>query len=313
METYNTKLQELMDRMTRQQKLKAVQADLQKQRNALQQKVQQLKNETYRESLDVEKLESFSITRLFYQLTGKLEEQLSKEDAELCAAALRYDAARKELEAVEQELAGYDSELASLQGCESEYARLLQEKASALKASGTPDGQRICALEETIARLTSEEREIQEAISAGNSALSDISAIQRDLSSAEGWGTWDLVGGGLISDLAKHSHLDDAQRRVSALQRSLSRFRTELADVSVQADLQVQVDGFLRFADYFFDGLFADWAVLDRIHNAQSQVNRVEQSVRSIQNRLIMMRSQCLEKKKALRKELDDIVLHAHG
>ena len=313
MESYNTKLQDLMDRMTRQQKLKAMQSDLQTQRDTLREQVRQLKDATYRESLDVEKLESFSISRLFYQLTGKLEEQLSKEDAELCAAALRYDSARKELEAIEQELAGYESELASLRGCESEYARLLQEKAAALKVSGTPDGQRICALEEAIARLTSEDRELQEAISAGNSAIADISAIQRDLSSAEGWGTWDLVGGGLISDLAKHSHLDDAQRRVSALQRSLSRFRTELADVSVQADLQVQVDGFLRFADYFFDGLFTDWAVLDRIHSAQSQVSRVEQSVRSIQNRLIMLRSQCLEKKKALRKELDDIVLHAHG
>jgi len=35
--------------------------------------------------------------------------------------------------------------------------------------------------------------------------------------------------------------------------------------------MQVNVDGFLRFADYFFDGLFADWAVLDRINQSQEQ------------------------------------------
>ena len=41
--------------------------------------------------------------------------------------------------------------------------------------------------------------------------LDSLDSVLSSLESAEGWGTWDLLGGGLISDLAKHSHIDDAK------------------------------------------------------------------------------------------------------
>ena len=40
------------------------------------------------------------------------------------------------------------------------------------------------------------------------------------------------------------------------------RFKTELADVEITADLQITVDGFLKFADFFFDGLFTDLSLI---------------------------------------------------
>ena len=42
---------------------------------------------------------------------------------------------------------------------------------------------------------------------------------------------------------------------------------------------QVNIDGFLRFADYFFDGLIADWSVLSRIHDSQKSVSQVANQV----------------------------------
>ena len=36
--------------------------------------------------------------------------------------------------------------------------------------------------------------------------------------------------------------------------------------------MQVSIDGFMRFADYFFDGFFVDWMVLDRIQQSTEQV-----------------------------------------
>ena len=45
----------------------------------------------------------------------------------------------------------------------------------------------------------------------------------KNLNSAEGWGTWDLLGGGLISDLAKHSHIDDAKNDVANAQNLLRK------------------------------------------------------------------------------------------
>ena len=107
--------------------------------------------------------------------------------------------------------------------------------------------------------------------------MRQIENIEGSLNSANGWGAWDMIGGGLVSGLVKHSHLDDAQAGTEHLQILLSRFHTELADVYVDAQIRaVNIDGFLRFADYFFDGLIADWFVLSRIHDSQENINQVK-------------------------------------
>ena len=312
MDYYKEQLDQLREKMARKRKLSTEVAALEDQRSGLAARVQQLKEETYKEQLDVDQLENFSAAKLFYQIMGKLDERLEKEQAELYAAALRYDSARQELHAVEADLAARREELSLLGNCEAEYNRLLEARARELRQDPqSPTARRLLALEERQAQLTARSKELQEAIQAGYDALSDISSIESALSSAEGWGTWDVFGGGLISDLAKYSHLDDAQQQINGLQRSLSRFRTELADVDIRTGIQVEVDSFLRFADYFFDNIFTDWAVLDRIRRTQSQIHEVDGSVRTILYRLEQDLDQCQRDSEAVRQELKDFLVNA--
>ena len=91
----------------------------------------------------------------------------------------------------------------------------------------------------------------------------------------------DMFGGGLLSTMAKHEHLDDAQAGIGYAQNCLSRFRTELADVQHMDIPQVYIGEFATFADYFFDGLFADWYVQSRINEAQDGVSEVHMRVLS--------------------------------
>ena len=305
-------LDQLREKMARKRKLSMEIRTLEDQRDTLSARVRQLKEETYKEQLDVDQLENFSAAKLLAQVMGNWEERLEKERSELYAAALRYDAARQELQAVEADLAARQEELSRLAGCEADYERLLELRARELRQDPQlPAARRLLALEERQAYLSAQSRELTEAIQAGYAALSDISAIQRTLSSAEGWGTWDVFGGGLISDIAKYSHLDDAQRQINGLQRSLSRFRTELSDVDIRADIQVEVDGFLRFADVFFDNIFTDWAVLDRIRRAQSQVRDAESAVRAILYRLEGNLDQCQREDQRIRQERKDFLVNA--
>ena len=312
MENYNERLEQLREKMARRRRLNAEVSTLEERRVSLAQRVQQLKEETYKEQLDVDQLENFSAAKLFYQVVGKLDERLEKEQAELYAAALRYDSARQELQSVESELDSRRRELSLLEGCEREYERLLAEKARVLREDpNSPSARRLLALEERQAQLSAREKELNEAIRAGYDALSDIGTIEESLSSAEGWGTWDVFGGGLISDMAKYSHLDEAQRQINTLQRSLSRFRTELADVDIRMDIQIEVDSFLRFADYFFDNIFTDWAVLDRIRNTQSQIQQVDGSVRTIVSRLERNLEQCRQDIQQTAQERKDFLVNA--
>ena len=263
MNGYDQQLKELLAQCARKKKLEASAAELRRQRDTYAARAEELKEAMREEQADVDRLEGRSLAAFFYNVVGKMDEKLTRERQEAYAARVRYDAAARELAGAEEDLARCQAELGTLDGCEERYAALLREKTQAVKAAGGAAAEQILRMEEREAYLESQERELGEASAAGQSALATADEILESLSSAEGWGTWDLIGGGLIADLAKHSKLDEAQAAVEYLQSQLRTFRTELADVTISADFQVNIDGFLRFADYVFDGIFADWAVLD--------------------------------------------------
>lgn len=130
------------------------------------------------------------------------------------------------------------------------------------------------------------EKERQEAIDAGHRALYSLRAAQDQLNSAKNWGIVDILGGGLIMSLVKRSKMDDAQRNMEQAKRDLQTFSKELRDVSQYISLDFNHEGFLRFADYFLDGVVADWLVQDRINHVRQQVDeairRVEQILRQL-------------------------------
>ena len=279
MHKYDETLHNLQAQCARKKRLEAELTELRTQQADYAARVRALEETFQEEQADVERLERRSLSALFYQAIGKMEEKLTKEQREAYAARMKYQAAAAELSGIEADLRRCQAELQALQGCEGQYAALLEKKTRAVKAAGGTAAAEILRLEARLAYLDSQTRELQEAMAAGQDALGTTDQILESLNSAEGWGTWDLVGGGLLTDLMKHGHLDDAQDAVSQLQSQLRRFKTELADVTIRADFQVNIDGFLRMADYFFDGIFADWAVLDRIQNSQAQVQETRNQI----------------------------------
>ena len=126
-------------------------------------------------------------------------------------------------------------------------------------------------------------REVREARTAGIQALNSLRRARQHLDSARSWGILDLFGGGLISSLVKHAKVDDAQRCIEQAQMDLDVFRRELADVHVP---DVKIDGFLTFADFFFDGFLADFLVQRRINEARARLDdacsRVEDVLRQL-------------------------------
>ena len=283
---YNDQLHLLQEKIWKKRELTAKRTELRAQQEDLGNRIRELKKALSAEQADVDRLERTSLSSIFYTLIGKKEEMLDKERMEAYAAEVKYDSAVQQLDLIRNDLYRIDSRLYEIADCEEQYAALLQQKSAALKASASADAVRISQLESELAKQQQQKRELKEAISAGLRALAIADSILSSLDSAEGWGTWDLVGGGMLSDLAKHSHLDEAQAKVQQLQNELYNFKTELADVAVQADMQLNIDGFLRFADYFFDGLFADWAVLDKINQSQSNMQHTRNQIEDVLSKL---------------------------
>lgn len=117
------------------------------------------------------------------------------------------------------------------------------------------------------------EMERQEAVRAGERALDSLKRAKDELNSAKNWGIVDLIGGGFISTLCKRSKMDQAQHYMDEAKKDLRLFRKELSEIDQESHLNVQTGDFLTFADYFFDGLVADWLVQDRISQARTQVD----------------------------------------
>lgn len=290
--------------------LEAKLRELQNQRREFDHEVISLRVAFRKEQEDVEKLEGRSLANYFFQVIGKLDEKLDQERQEAYAAKVKLDAAERELSGIEADIQEIQSQLAEIRIDEAQYRESLEKKRAMLKASGTAAADQIIEIEQKIAALEARKKEVREAISAGNSARSTADCILSELESADDWNTWDMFGGGgIITHMAKHSHLDEAQDLVSELQSKLRRFKTELADIRINANMQVNVDGFLRFADYFFDGLFADWAVGDKISQSMNSVSSTKSQISRTLDMLNSIESNTDREIAALNSQLEDLVV----
>lgn len=309
---YNEQLRILYDMVCRKQHLEKMREELKEQKNVLSDNVNRLKEISRKEQADVDKLEGGSLAAFFYNVIGKMDEKLTKEREEAYAAAVKYDAAVKELEKVEEDLQNNEADLEKLGTCEEQYEELLELKKERMKTSGHWAAEKIFEFEQRLTYLANEERELEEALEAGAAAEGLVEDVLDSLSSAENWGTFDVLGGGLIADAMKYSDLDEAQRLIEDLQNQLRRFKTELADVTIDSELNVKVDGFLQFADFFFDNLFTDWAVMDKIRNSKLQVENTGEQIQSVMAKLHDMQVQVQIQQRTIQGKLDELVVQAN-
>jgi len=282
----NEKLTLARQGIDRLHKLDAMIAQLETELGPLRQKEALLKALLEKEQLDVEKLENRSLSAVLFSILGSLDKHIEKEHQEALAAKLKYDQALRALEDTEYKLSSLQNERPRYAACQADYARLFAEKKALLMRDNAETAQEIMALMEKISDVKSRIRETQEAIVAGNNVLDSLKDVMDSLDSAANWGTWDMLGGGLISDLAKHSKLDSAKYEIERTQRLLLDFNTELADVKIRSDIGIHTDGFAKFADFFFDGLFADWNMQNKINGSRDSVYTVLRQVESVLGKL---------------------------
>jgi hypothetical protein len=286
----NLRLTQTKERIRSKQKLEAMLTQVQAALRQTEARRSELKGRLANEKADVEKLESLSLTGMFYSMLGTKREHLDKEKQEYLAAKLKYDESVDAVNDLQVERTRIQQELESFESVEQDHTRLIKEKERLLANSQDPRADRLLEFSEQLADLASDEKELAEAIRAGESALRALRDVQGDLQSAANWGTWDMLGGGILSTMAKHSKIDSAKQRAHTAQRQLRRFQEELAEAGQRLNVSLEIGGFSKFADFFFDGLIADWVVQSKIREASSAcsstVSRVSSAVGECRRRL---------------------------
>ncbi len=301
MKSLDERLTEVKEDIRHKQKLEKDLLQIKESLAAEREKYANLKKQLLKEGRDVEKLEGLSLSGLFLTILGSKEAQLEKERQEYLAAKLRYDACRSEIDALEGKERDTIKQLALLEGLEAKYRELLAEKEAVILSGQGGQARLLLELSEELGELKANQKELQEAIEAGNHALLQLKKVQDSLGSAQGWGVWDILGGGLIATAIKHSRIDDARQHVHSAQQALHWFIRELKDVNphLQTDITIDIGGFATFADYFFDGLIMDWIVQSRINESLNNVNNlvrgVSHTLRNLQQELHIVQNRLAE------------------
>ena len=310
MKIYNEELQRLQAAMMEETRLEAKLAELMCQQKELVKKTNELHWSMRQEQEDVERLNSRNLTALYYRVTGKMGEKLSKEEQEAYAAAVKYDSANSELQAVNEKIEEYRKQLSDLRGCGRKYQALLEEKKEEIKKTVTPDAVRIIEIEEKISFQKTRQKEIDEAVSAGRRAQNITIEIINSLDEAKSWSTVDIIGGGILSDMIKYDAIGNAKRMTDQLQLALRNFRAELADVTeeMHGDIYTEISSTLCFADYFFDNLFTDWLVRNRINESRNKAEQTCEQIQKVLQNLHQIKEQNICIQRQLEKELEETV-----
>lgn len=243
-------------------------------------KVQQRLEHLQKEQNDVDRLNSMTLSAFFYHLIGKKEDRLEKEELELMESKAEYDTASQMLTDIQEQRSRVQQELdgqRQYQFWQSDYKVLWGKKENDLLEKDADLQQ----MAEDREHLSGELQELNEADREGQYLLDALERAEKALSSAGNWGVYDMMGGGMISTHIKRSRMDDAQVAIMDAGRRLRRFQKELEDVKMAVNTELHLGGLLSFADYFFDNLFVDWMVQDKIRKAESQVKDGLSAVRS--------------------------------
>lgn len=306
----NEELQELQQGIYRCQNIDSMLKNLKERLLEQERKQTELELELKKENLDVEKLSKMSITTIFYTILGSKEEQIEKERREVLASQIKLDDIKMQIMETQKQISNLQSERTKVRNSKQKYDELFKRKYEMLKQNHIKEAGKITEIENKIAAYKANLKEINEAILSGKSVISSLDRVEKSLNSAEGWGTWDMLGGGgLITNMIKHDHIDDAKNAASEVQTKLNRFATELSDVHVSSSITIDIDGFVKFADFFFDGLITDWIVQSRIHDSQESVNNVRRDVNNVLNKLLKMQGYDKEQLSIQENELSKIII----
>ena len=265
----------------------------------------QLKIILDKERKDVEDLESLTISSLFSTILGNKYERIDKEKQEYIEAKLKYEEWMDKLGRLEEEIKQLKTSLIDYGNIKSDYKDLISEKEELIIKEGGSEGIKLKNLTMNIDESKIDIREVSEAVDAGERTLDSLREIRKKLKSAKGWGTWDILGGGLISDMAKHSSINEANKISFDVQHNLELFKKELSDVNEFTDIQVNLSSFAQFADFFFDGIFADWFVQTKINkslnNVDDAIEKIQEIIDDLNRNLLNLEKSLSEKKSNLK------------
>ena len=132
--------------------------------------------------------------------------------------------------------------------------------------------------------------QVNQAVILTDQLISELDQAERQLSSARNWGFLDVLGGGFIVDLIKHSKLNNAKVSMDRVNYLLQELKRVLGGISMPGDYSMNVGGLATFADFFFDSGIVDVYMTAKIMSSLNEVRRLKDRCYDLKAKLQGMR-----------------------
>lgn len=263
----------------------------------------QLKQVLEKEYHDVEQLDKLNLTALFYSILANKDKKQEKERQEYLKAKLQYEEAIEEIKLIKRTVEQLRIQINLLKNSEEKYQLLLREKEEFLLSLEDESSKNLQDVIDDINAAALHIQEIEEVLQEAEPALHYLNETFNQLQSAESWGTFDMIGGGLLVTSIKHGKIDEARLGISKAQFYLDNLSRELRDVVLPTQLNESIDigDFNSFGDYIFDGLIFDFIVQEKISKSRSHVQSVYLQVSTIEH---MLKNQLQELQNAIKAKM---------
>ena len=196
---------------------------------------------------------------------------------------------------------------------ETEYRAAFQRNQKAIEQDFGTEGQNYRRLKQEMVALRNTEKEINEAKYAGDRVLAAVQDIERSLNSASGWGVADMISDSFLADLAKYGSMDEAKRKMQELQRLVQTYARELQDLNIHLNVNMDVGGGMRFADYFFDNIFTDVMTYNKIDRMKREIRDVHRQVVHYNHILQQKEVSLKEEIRSRKQKAEDMIVRYNG
>ncbi len=236
-----------------------------------------------RELADVERLQGLGLRSLAASLRGSRREEVEREAGEESQARALAVAALARLQETEDRAEQVDRRLARLGDTAERREATAQAYAEELRTSTHPVAPHVDAVLTDLAAARGHLGHLDSVRAAGARACALLDSARSRLSRADAWSAYDtFAGGGLLSSVVKHDHVDGAGDLIAQAQHAVVELAGALRDVgevtTLRADLGLGPG--TRTMDIWFDNIVTDWTVRSRIKDQLAGVERAAAAVR---------------------------------
>jgi Zn-ribbon protein, possibly nucleic acid-binding len=265
-----------------------------------------------KESVDVENLKRNSLSTILLKNFGRYEDKMTKESEEMLKAKMEYDKANNKVMALKAEKDSLEKRISLLKQQKREYEAELKRREEIIKSDVDSENyKKYKELDDEQQVLSRQLVEIEEAMGAARRVISTADSAMDHLSSAENWATYDVwTRGGIFSHMAKYEHIDSAQYDSSVLNSQLTDMSNELKDIDMPSVTGFDgVDSTTRAVDFWFDNIFTDMNVRERIRDDRNNLYRLREKIEDIICMLDNKASEIQKKLCGIEEKKSDIIV----